>query len=370
MLKRIVTLIFWLGAFCLFAPVAYADEIDDFAAQIGQSAQEGLPEAVQDELSDMDISLEDPQSLAEISVQDIFDTAKESFFDGMVRPLPLLGKLMGILLLCSLASGMSSGTGTEKTCETICVMAVVMLIFDSLSSACTSLIEMLCSLGGFMTSYLPVYVGVTTAGTGVATASGSSIAMLVLSEAVALCANKILPFVCSVIMALSIAQSVSPASDCSIACAIRKVCNKAVAFASTLFVGIISITGIVGASADSVAARCVRFSASSFVPVIGSSVAEAYTTVRGSLSLLRSATGAFGIIAVTLIALGPVLRSVGICVVVLIAKTIAELFSLKAPKAFLGGVGEMMSVILTSSILLSLIFIVSTAVLMISCVNI
>lgn len=371
MMKRIISAIVMLLCIQLLSPIACADELDEFTENISQSAEEGLPENVKDELSNMDISLENPESLSEISVYDILDSAKKSLQEGFVNPVSLLAKLVGILLMCSIASSMCSGEKeTDRVYETICVLSVIALLFDTLGRVCSLLIDMLSSLSGFMSTYLPVYISVTTASAGQATASASGITLLALSEVVSLCANKLLPLVCSVMLACSIAQSISPMRDYSVVVAIRKFINKIIVFASTLFIGVISVSGIVGASADTVAVRCAKFTASSFVPVIGSSVAEAYTTVKGSLSLLRSATGAFGILVVVLIALRPVLVSVGLSVVIYVAKAVAELFSLKGPKAFLGGVGEMMSVIMTSSILLSLVFVISTAVLMLSCVSI
>lgn len=370
-IRRIVAFFLAVIIFMLFSPVAFADELSEYTYELEESAGNNLPQDVKDELSDMDISLTNPESLANLSVEKLWELVKDSFVQGILNPLSLLGKLIGIMLICSIASSLSDDKShSDKILETVAALATIGVTYEYLSEALAAVVEMLTSLGGFMVSYVPVFVSVVTASSAALSASGYYVALLALCEVVAIAANKILPAISSVIIATSIAESVSPLNDCTFATAVKKVTNRVIAFLSTIFVGVLSINSIVGASADSVAVRSAKFAASSFVPVIGSAVAEAYTTVRGSLSLVRSATGAFGIIAVVFIALRPIMSAAGLSLVVYIAKEIAELFSLKAPKAFLKGMNELMSVLLTASILLSLMFVISTAVLMLSCMNV
>lgn len=74
------------------------------------------------------------------------------------------------------------------------------------------------------------------------------------------------------------------------------------------FVGLLSIKGLLAGAADSAVAKGAKFLIGSFVPVVGGAVSDALGSIVSSLSLVRGATGAFGILAVLLIAL-PVLPS-------------------------------------------------------------
>lgn len=77
----------------------------------------------------------------------------------------------------------------------------------------------------------------------------------------------------------------------------------------TVFTGLLSIQSIVGTSADTLGVKAAKFVVSNFVPIVGSAVADAYTTMRSGLGLLRGATGAFGIIALCVTLLPPILET-------------------------------------------------------------
>lgn len=51
----------------------------------------------------------------------------------------------------------------------------------------------------------------------------------------------------------------------------------------TVFTGLLSIQSIVGTSADTLGVKAAKFVVSNFVPIVGSAVADAYTTMRSGL---------------------------------------------------------------------------------------
>ena len=74
----------------------------------------------------------------------------------------------------------------------------------------------------------------------------------------------------------------------------------------SIFITVMSLNTIVTSSMDNVSKKALKFSVSSFVPVVGGVLSEAITTFSGSLELLRSGAGVFVIIASAMIIL-PVL---------------------------------------------------------------
>ena len=65
----------------------------------------------------------------------------------------------------------------------------------------------------------------------------------------------------------------------------------------TIFTGILSVQSIVGASADSVAVKAAKYVLSNSIPLVGSAASDAYSTVRGSILLLKNGVGGIGIAA-------------------------------------------------------------------------
>ncbi len=75
-----------------------------------------------------------------------------------------------------------------------------------------------------------------------------------------------------------------------------KLHKTVLAFAMSIFAGILGISSFAAASFDSLAARGVKFAISSSVPVVGGSIAEAMSSVAGSALLLKNAIGLGGVI--------------------------------------------------------------------------
>lgn len=353
------------------SPTAHADEISDLPYELEETLEGYLDSEVSDELSKRKISLSDPESLNNISVEEIFACIAEAFSESVLSPLSLLGKIVGILLIASLVS--SVGDGNEqmsKIIGTVASLAVIGITYSYLSDALSSVTAMLSDVSQFMLSYVPVYVGVITSSGGAVSASGYYVAVLSLCEVIAVIGKAVLPTVCGCMVAISIAESISPLSGMGVAASIKRTVNRLFGLFATIFVGVLSIKSLVGAGADSVAVRGAKYAASSFVPVVGSAVSEAYTTVIGSLSLIRSATGAFGMTAVLFIVLKPIVSVTALSLVLWLSKAAAELLSVKSASRFLGGVSDIVSVMLTASILLSMLFVISTAVLMMTCLNV
>ncbi len=370
-MKRIITLILSIFFLLVYSPTAFADEISDLPYELEETLEGSLDSDVSDELSKRKISLSDPASLNNISVEEIFAYIAEAFSENILSPLSLLGKIVGILLICSLVSSVGdSSDEMSKLIGTVASLAVIGVTYSYLNEALLSVTTMLSDVSQFMLSYVPVYVGVITSSGGAVSASGYYVALLSLCEVIAVIGKAVLPTICGCMVAISIAESISPISGMDVASSIKKTLNRFFGLFATIFVGVLSVKSLVGASADSIAVRGAKYAASSFVPVVGSAVSEAYTTVVGSLSLIRSATGAFGMIAVLFIVLRPIISVVALSLVLWLSKATAELLAVKSASRFLGGVSDIVSVMLTASILLSMLFVISTAVLMMTCLNV
>ena len=137
----------------------------------------------------------------------------------------------------------------------------------------------------------------------------------------------------------------------------------------TIFTGLLTIQSITGAATDSLASRTAKFAASSFIPIVGGAVSEAYSTVYGSLGVIRSGAGTIGIIIICIIVLRPIVTILAVKFVVTLGKIVCELFGQHESSEFLGGTNAVLSIGLGIVICFSMIFIVATAVVMLTAMN-
>ena len=81
-------------------------------------------------------------------------------------------------------------------------------------------------------------------------------------------------------LAVTLVSAINPSLDLgSLAESVKKLVIWVLGIVMTLFTGLLSIQSFAGAAADNLSARAVKFAASSFIPVIGGSISEAYSAV-------------------------------------------------------------------------------------------
>ena len=249
-------------------------------------------------------------------------------------PLAAIGMVLGIVLLCSLMDGMRQTAGRGEAAHIFSLVgaaASYAAVLVPLAGCIQRVCEAVSSVSVFMTSFVPVYGGIMlAAGQAVSAASYQTIVLFVAELLTLLVGRVIVP--CLVIsLALGLTGAVTPEMKLN---AVGDWFHKGAAWLLTLttsvFVGLLSIQGIVGAAADSLSGRAIRFSLASFVPVVGGALSEAFNAVKGCLSLLRTTMGGVGVLTTALIVLPPLLSCVAWAFCLSLGAMVAELFALPA----------------------------------------
>ena len=164
-------------------------------------------------------------------------------------------------------------------------------------------------LSYFVLSFIPVFSGVTAA----AGKPASSVAYHATIFAAAqffsqLMANLIVPLL-GLFLAISIAGAATDVIKVeSLAKSLKTAATWILTFCMTVFVGLLTVKGLVSGAADTVTVRATKFMISSFVPVVGGALSDAYNSVFGCLGVVKNTVGVFGIIAIAVTFLPVVLE--------------------------------------------------------------
>lgn len=75
-----------------------------------------------------------------------------------------------------------------------------------------------------------------------------------------------------------------------------------------LFIGYMSVTGVISGAADAAAVKATKAAVSGMIPVVGGIISDASETLLASASLLKGSIGVFGMVAVVATCLVPFLR--------------------------------------------------------------
>ena len=163
-------------------------------------------------------------------------------------------------------------------------------------------------------------------------------------------------------LGLSVSGGLSPDINLSgFTSFISKAFKWLLAFVMMIFTSVLGIKQVVTNSLDNVSGRTVRFALSSFVPVVGSALSEAYRTVSGSISLLKSGLGVFVIIAVAVTFLPVLVNCLLWSLALKTGKATAEVLGLGQSAVLLDGISSVFSVIIAVILCVAAVFIISAA---------
>lgn len=141
---------------------------------------------------------------------------------------------------------------------------------------------------------------------------------------------------------------------------LRKIVQTSVGLLSGLFSGFIALKKVIGTSADSMMAKGVRLVTSTFVPVVGGALSEAYSAVTAGLSLLRSSVGIYGIIAVAAMCLPSIITLALWLLSLRVACVISELLGNFQCAEILKNISFMFSMLNVILIFSAAVFIISS----------
>ena len=133
-------------------------------------------------------------------------------------------------------------------------------------------------------------------------------------------------------------------------------------FGTLLFSFLLSVQSILAKSADSLAAKTARFAIGSFIPVAGGVIAEAYSTLKEGISVLRSTAGIGGIVVILLLLIPGIVPLVLYKCVLSVAETVSEALNLNGLRGMLGEVHGIADMLFAFVLYTSLMFVLAVMI--------
>lgn len=362
-MKKIILIV--IIFFCLPLTVYAQEEItaDDIYAESGASEL-----SAGEILEQYGISFDEPSSFLSLTPSVLWKIIKSTLAEKIEAPLKLLISLVIIIILTSIAGTIGDTVkkdSTAKVYELICVLAGVAAISPSVCTVLESSASALSDGAGFMTCFVPVFAGLAAAGGNITAASGYNVLVLAVSDACIQIADNILMPLLSMCLGLAVVDaSCSALSLKGMLEGIKKIVTWGLGLIMTIFTGLLSIQSIVAASADSLSIKTAKYVLSNCVPIVGGAVSDAYSTVRGSISLLKNGVGGVGIAALALMLLPPLISLALYRMSVSAAVAAADIFGASKLSKLFGNIGSVLSAAMGILVCFTLMFIVSTAIAM------
>lgn len=328
-----------------------AKELSEY---LGEDAKEYL-----EKLGCEDIELE---SILALSSDSVFELISDLVKNGIKAPLKGFMTASGAVLLVNICSGFFPDDEKSKIvlnliCGSILVIGIFVPASDGLKAAAS--VAEACAV--FEKALIPVLAGVVTAcgnPTVALTYKGAAFAAAEFVSAFA--KNFAMPLV-GVSGALGITGAMMPTLRLSaISEMIRKTMVTVLSLAASLFTGFLALKNILSASADGLITKGVKLASGTFIPVIGGALGEAYSSVLGSLGLMKNTIGIYAVLAFFAICLPAVINLALWVISMRLACIMSDLLDCRICSEILRNIAFVFSMMNSLILLCMAVFVIST----------
>ena len=300
--KRI--LIFLLIMPCFFLR-AYADDLLEYSAEIFET------DRLESGLSEEEKSISGSPKLDGSydvggAIRRLWNSFIHKAYDELRSNLKYGAALIGIALCCAFGSSICRGGSIAEYIELLGACAAAAFLINGVDSIVTETVDAMYRLSDYSKAALPVVFTAAAAG-GAAGSAGVKFAAVsfALDVLMSISQKLIIPAVYAYI-ALTTSNAVFPNAILSGMSRLTKWAAATLMSGSTIaFTAYMSVTGVMSTAVDAAAVKTTRTLISNTLPIVGGMISDASAMILSAAGIVRSCTGAFGLMAVCVICAGP-----------------------------------------------------------------
>lgn len=304
-MKRIIYIILLLPMFLSlmsFGVTAQEYSLDSIEEKVSDDLFSSMDEDIKDALGYFGVDKLDFEKIYSISFSDILSYFTPQIKDKAASVFKTFFQLLSAVMILCIFSVLLKESGLEKTVMLLGNILIIIISASGINSTLNACLSALKISSGFMISFVPILTLLISLSGNPASALAYNTAVLGFAEVLsAVISNGLVDFL-GCFFCLAIAFSLNETVKVSkLINAVNKTVSLFLGFSGSIFAGVLSIKNIMAVSADSLSVKGIRFLISSFIPVIGSSISEAYSSLLGSINLIKGSVAVIGIIAVIII---------------------------------------------------------------------
>lgn len=363
MVKKCLILFFSVVFAFLFSVTCFGgyENIDQYAEEFDFDE---MVDSVDDEtvgiLNEIGIDEISYEALFSVNLRKISDVLFDLFKKSFTEPFSFLVTAMSIVLVTYVLTVFVS---SKEIVATIGSAVLVLCAAVPVAGAVTNAFSVLEATGAFTTVFTGIFCALISSSGNIAL--GTSYASLAVFSNAAFsgllsCFSK--PAV-SAMCSLSFLSCFDVYKFSSkLSSTIKKIYISFLGFVATFFSGIVTLKGVLGAGADSLTARGVKFVVGRTVPIVGGTVSDTYSALVSSLTLIRSTVGVFGIATVILTVLPTLFQLLSWVLVLNIVIMLSEFLGSEGVFGMLSVLKDALILLVATIIFSAVIFVVSVGI--------
>lgn len=226
-------------------------------------------------------------------VESTLNTVKEK----LQLPLTILLSLIGVILLSSLLDSLKTSFNKstyEHIFAIISVICIAGIIIEPISALIIQVQTLIEQVSQFLLGFIPVYVGLLQVSGKPVSATVYSTSFIGVIQIISRISATILVPLLGIYLAFCLIGATSTQiNTISIAKSVKTTIITSLSFLLTIFVSLLTVQGGIATASDSVTLKTAKFVAGNFLPVVGSAIGDAMSSVQGCLGLIKSTVGGF-----------------------------------------------------------------------------
>ncbi len=296
-------------------------------------------------LSELGVTSADADALSALSFENVMAALSKMAGSGMTAPLKGLITMTAVLLLCSMLTAyQNSLTESGETVQTVAVLCLSGAVAVPAVGFIGTAGDVIAQCANLFLAYIPIMaVMLAASGKAVSSASYQALTVAAGQGVMRISSDMILPLL-HIFLGIAVSSGIAPQVGLGgFLSLITKLTKWLLGFVMAIFTAVLSLRQAASGALDSLGSKAARFALSSFVPVVGSALSEAYKTVQGSLHVLRSGLGIFVILALAFTFLPVLLQGLGWSLCLFVGKALAEALGVSHCAKLLEALGTVFS---------------------------
>ena len=305
-MKRIILTITFciLIIFALCTSVCATDlsDVGELQESINSDLAEIIDKNTADVLENFGISDLNFNEIYNISFKKVTDFFAETLKEKISSTGKDIVILFSAIMFVGIISSLFTAYADENSLNMLSVIMISILAVGMIKDSLGAVASVLALSGKFMLGFAPIYTMlISFSGNTASALTYNTSAMLIAELISSFISNNIVDFM-GVFFCLGISFSLN--SNINIgrfSSGVNRVIGISLGFIASVFTGFLSLKNVLSVSVDRVSVRSVRFLISSLIPVVGSSISDAYSSLLGSINLIKSSVALVGILVIVII---------------------------------------------------------------------
>lgn len=360
-MKRILIFILMIiSSISILSLTCYAVEIEeDYYSDLLSSTVDSDTLKKLEEIGIKDFTSDEIFNVSFTSIGDYFS---KDLLDKSFEILSAFFKIFSLLILLITFKAFLC-SDDNKSISIIGAITIAILSVDLCADLLETLLSTMKTGGNFMLSFIPIYTVILSLGGSVSTGITYNSVTFAFAQFISFLVNNFAADATGAFLSISLAFSLNSTINFNrFISSINKLVSILIGLLSSGFAAILSVRGVLSVAIDSATSKSIKFLIGSLIPIVGSSISDAYSTVLGSINVIRSSVAVAGIIIMLVITVPVILEGVIYCLGFTIMSYVSDMAELYEISSVIRAFYSAVRTVILLNILQLFILVVSTAI--------